>query len=102
MRGNQLRGPAPYSARSKEPADFVGAGLQTRPLLHPNPASRPALCERLDRGTRADQIAVAVGVVDPGHRRPELGLLQIRQRIRGLLPRVGMAPLVGGDFLRSV
>ena len=55
-------------------------------------AATTRLHECLDRRARADQVAVAIRVVDARNGRPELGLAQVRQRIGRLLPRIRMRP----------
>ena len=47
----------------------------------------------------AEQIAIAVNVVDPGDRGPEFVLARPGRRKGGLLARVGMVPFVRGDLL---
>ena len=58
-------------------------------------AERLRLGVGLDGRTGADQVAVAVDVVDAAHRRPELVLARPRRRVGGLLARVGVVPVVG-------
>src|SRR3954452_5457423 len=57
---------------------------------------------RLDRRARADQVLVAVDVVQPAHRRPELVLAHPARRIGGVLARIGPFPAVGGQHLGGV
>src|SRR6266850_1888519 len=55
------------------------------------------LRERLDRRARAEEVPVAIGVVDSAYARPELVRPHERQRKCGLFPRVRMRPVVCGD-----
>ena len=55
---------------------------------------------RLDRRTRADQVAIAVRIVDARDRRPELVGADERQRVRRLLARVRMRPAVRATLRR--
>ena len=77
------------------------------PRLQPgrHPAGQPVrarLDVLLDRRAEADEVAVAVGVVDPRHVRPELLLAGPRRRERRLFAGVGVRPGVGGDHARGV
>ena len=56
----------------------------------------------LDRRAGADQVAVAVGVVDAADGRPELLLARPGGGEGGALAGVGVLPLVGGDDLGGV
>src|SRR5690606_4376869 len=53
----------------------------------------------LDRRARADEVAIAVGIVDPRNRRPELASAQPGYRIGRLLPGIGMRPVRRTDVL---
>src|SRR3954468_13648871 len=57
---------------------------------------------RLHGRARADQVLVAVDVVQPADRRPELVLAHPVRRISGVLARIGPLPAVGGQHLRGV
>src|SRR5487761_2653198 len=57
---------------------------------------------RADGHAAAEQVAVAVDIVDTGHRAPVLGVDEARAGIRRLLPRVGMRPRVRRDRRRRM
>src|SRR5215469_14368394 len=61
-----------------------------------------SVSEGLRRGAGADQVAVAVGLVDPAHRGPVLGPVVARQRIGGLRPLVVVLPVGGEQHGRRV
>src|SRR3569833_2153746 len=69
------------------------------PPAAPTPAPDLSGLERLRRRAGADEVAVAVGLVDAAYRRPVLVLPQRRQRVGRLLPGVGVLP-VGGEQRR--
>src|SRR6059058_5575999 len=58
--------------------------------------------EGLRRGAGADEVAVAVGLVDPAHWGPVLGPAVARQRVRRLRPLVVVLPVVGEQHGRRV
>src|SRR6185295_11038289 len=58
------------------------------------------LCRRVERlygKTAAEEVAIAVHVVDARHRRPVLAIDERGDRIRGIPPAVAVGPVVGGD-----
>src|SRR6185436_10922801 len=76
--------------------EFLCSNLVFLVFFVANPSVWPSwrsLCERLYRGARAEEIPVAVGVVDSSDARPELVGADKRQRKSGLFPRVGMGPV---------
>src|SRR5690606_23440066 len=95
----ELEGPMPILNRSSAlRAMEIARGLPW------SPQCRAPLLISLDRRTAAHQVAVAVGVVDPRHRRPVLVVHQLWHRIHGLLAAVGMRPVAGqlGGGVRRV
>src|SRR5262245_38635567 len=66
------------------------------------PGAGPSVSEGLRRGAGADQVAVAVGLVDPAHRGPVLAPAVARQRIGRLLPLVVVLPVGGEQHGRCV
>ena len=88
----------PAGGPAARPADAAAAARRRAP------SSRwpSATADVLDGRAGADQVAVAVGVVDPGHRRPELVLAHPRRREGRLLARVGALPRGGGHRSRGV
>src|SRR5438477_8114271 len=53
-------------------------------------------------GAGADQVAVAVGLVDAAHRGPVLAPVVAGQRVGALLPRVRVLPVGGEQHRRGV
>src|SRR6266516_6377159 len=66
------------------------AGLRPRSFVtRPGPSGPGhSILEGLYRGAGADQVAVAVGLVDAAHRGPVLSPVVAVQRVGGLLPGV--------------
>src|SRR5215472_18523343 len=66
------------------------------------PRRGKSVLEGLYWGAGADQVAVAVGLVDAAHRGPVLAPVVAGQRVGGLLPRVRVLPVGGEQHRRGV
>src|SRR5215471_4305407 len=61
-----------------------------------------SVLEGLYRGAGADQVAIAIGLVDAAHRGPVLAPVVAGQRVGTLLPRVRVLPVGGEQHRRGV
>src|SRR5690606_8852882 len=73
-----------------------------RPLARSGRAAGGSVLIRLHGRAGAEEVPVAVGLVDPADRRPVLGRPQPGDRVGRLGPRVRVGPLVRGHVLGRV
>ena len=82
--------------RQKTPRNDMNKLFSVKPYL----ALLPSVC--LDRWTGADEVTIAIGIVNSPDRRPEFILFEVWYRIRRFLTRVGVFPLIRHDLDRRV
>lgn len=91
-----------------EEAPMFATEVQTRregrkPLQRPTqPRLRTRSGEGVDRRTGADEVAVAVGLVDPANWRPVFPAHERADRVDGLLTGIRVRPLLGHQALGRV